>query len=140
MQNIRRQRVVAVLPLAFGRQQAGVREDMQMMRGVRDFRFEVLSDLGDRFGAVLQALDDLDRLEDFLLEVDVPTARQTIPLIISAVETLRQHPNIGRRSGSQLRELVISRGKTGYIALYRYNEIRDVVIVLVIRHQREVGL
>ena len=88
----------------------------------------------------LQALDDLDRLEDFLLEVDVPTARQTIPLIISAVETLRQHPNIGRRSRSQLRELVISRGKTGYIALYRYNEIRDVVIVLVIRHQREVGL
>ncbi len=87
-----------------------------------------------------QALDDLDRLEDFLLEVDAPAASQTIPLIISAVETLRQHPNIGRRSGSQLRELVISRGKTGYIALYRYNEIRDVVIVLAIRHQREVGL
>lgn len=88
----------------------------------------------------LQALDDLDRLEDFLLEVDTPAARQTIPLIISAVETLHQHPNIGRRSGSQLRELVISRGKTGYIALYRYNEIRDVVIVLAIRHQREAGL
>ncbi|HWR77183.1 MAG TPA: type II toxin-antitoxin system RelE/ParE family toxin [Thiobacillus sp.] len=88
----------------------------------------------------LQALDDLDRLEDFLLEVDAPAARQTIPLIISAVETLRQHPNIGRRSGSRLRELVISRGKTGYIALYRYNEIRDVAIVLAIRHQREVGL
>ncbi|MDQ1314808.1 MAG: hypothetical protein QG662_917 [Pseudomonadota bacterium] len=88
----------------------------------------------------LQALDDLDRLEDFLLEVDAPAARQTIPLIISAVETLRLHPHIGRRSGSQLRELVISRGKTGYIALYSYNEIRDVVIVLAIRHQREIGL
>lgn len=88
----------------------------------------------------LQALDDLDRLEDFLLEVDAPAARQTIPLIISAVETLRLHPNIGRRSGSQLRELVISRGKTGYIMLYRYNEVRDVVTVLAIRHQREIGL
>jgi len=88
----------------------------------------------------LQALDDLDRLEDFLLEVDEPAASQTIPLIISAVETLRLHPNICRRSGSQRRELVISRGKTGYIALYRYNEIRDMVIVLAIRHQREVGL
>lgn len=39
-----------------------------------------------------------------------------------------------------MRELVISRGSTGYIALYRYHEIRDVVTVLAIRHQREVGL
>jgi addiction module RelE/StbE family toxin len=88
----------------------------------------------------LQALDDLDRLEDFLLEADVPVARKTIPLIISAVETLRLHPNIGRRRGGLMRELVISRGSTGYIALYRYHEIRDVVTVLAIRHQREVGL
>ena len=88
----------------------------------------------------LRALDDLDRLENFLLEVDAALAGQTIPLIISAVETLRLHPNIGRRCGSQLRELVISRGKTGYVALYRYNEIRDQVSVLAIRHQREVGL
>ena len=87
-----------------------------------------------------QALDDLDRLEDFLLETDVPAARKTIPLIVSAVETLRLHPNIGRRRGVQVRELIISRGKTGYIALYRYDEIRDVARVLAIRHQREVGL
>lgn len=88
----------------------------------------------------LQALDDLDRLEDFLLEVDAPAARKTIPLIISAVETLRLHPNIGRRRGGPMRELVISRGSTGYIALYHYHEIRNVVTVLAIRHQREVGL
>jgi len=87
-----------------------------------------------------QALDDLDRLEDFLLEADVPAARKTISLIISAVETLRLHPNIGRRRGGQVRELVISHGKTGYIALYRYDEIRVVARVLAIRHQREVGL
>ena len=87
-----------------------------------------------------QALDDLDRLEDFLLELDAPAARKIIPLIISAVETLRLHPNIGRRRGIQVRELVISRGKTGYIALYRYDEIRDVARILAIRHQREVGL
>ena len=87
-----------------------------------------------------QALDDLDRLEDFLLEVDEPAARKTIPLIISAIEMLCQHPNVGRRCGNQVRELVISRGKTGYIALYRYDEIRDVARVLAIRHQREIGL
>ncbi|MDO9386609.1 MAG: type II toxin-antitoxin system RelE/ParE family toxin [Thiobacillus sp.] len=87
-----------------------------------------------------QALDDLDRLEDFLLEVDEPAARKIIPLIISAIEMLCQHPNVGRRCGNQVRELVISRGKTGYVALYRYDEIRDVARVLAIRHQREIGL
>ena len=87
-----------------------------------------------------QALDDLDRLEDFLLEVDVVSAQKTIPLIISTVEALCLHPNIGRRYGNQVRELVISRGNTGYIALYRYDEVRDIVRILAIRHQREVGL
>jgi plasmid stabilization system protein ParE len=86
-----------------------------------------------------QALDDLDRLEDFLLEVDEHAARKTIPLILSAIEVLCQHPNIGRRRGNQVRELVISRGKTGYVAFYRFDEIRDVARVLAIRHQRELG-
>ena len=36
-------------------------------------------------------------------------------------------------------ELVISRGKTGYVALYRYDEARDIVFVLALRHQREAG-
>lgn len=87
-----------------------------------------------------RALNDLDRLEDFLLEVDALAARKTIPLILSAIEMLCLHPEIGRRRGGQVRELVISRGKTGYLALYRYDEIRDVARVLTIRHQRELGL
>jgi len=37
----------------------------------------------------------------------------------------------------ELRELVISRGKTGYLALYDYVEEHDVVRVLAIWHQRE---
>jgi plasmid stabilization system protein ParE len=36
-----------------------------------------------------------------------------------------------------LRELVISRGRTGYLALYEYDEPSDLVIVLAVRHQRE---
>lgn len=87
----------------------------------------------------LQALDDLERLEDFLLETDTAAAHKTIPLILSAIETLSLHPKIGRRRNGQVRELVISRGKTGYVALYRYGEIHDTVRVLAIRHQREVG-
>ena len=86
-----------------------------------------------------RALNDIDRLETFLLEVDAQAAHNTIPLILSAIETLSLHPHIGRRCGVQTRELVISRGKTGSLALYRYDEIRDIARVLAIRHQRELG-
>ena len=36
-----------------------------------------------------------------------------------------------------LRELVISRGRTGYLALYAYDEVADLVTVLAVLHQRE---
>jgi plasmid stabilization system protein ParE len=38
-----------------------------------------------------------------------------------------------------IRELVISYGQTGYIALYRFVVPQDKVRVLAIRHQREIG-
>jgi plasmid stabilization system protein ParE len=38
-----------------------------------------------------------------------------------------------------MRELVISRGRTGYLALYDYEEKSDAVLILAIRHQREAG-
>jgi plasmid stabilization system protein ParE len=38
-----------------------------------------------------------------------------------------------------IRELVISFGQTGYVALYRFVVPRDEVRVLAIRHQREIG-
>jgi hypothetical protein len=38
-----------------------------------------------------------------------------------------------------LRELVISRGRTGYVALYTYDKERDRVWIKTIRHQREGG-
>lgn len=38
-----------------------------------------------------------------------------------------------------MRELIISEGKTGYIALYAYEQFHDIILVLAIRHQREAG-
>jgi len=38
-----------------------------------------------------------------------------------------------------LRELLISYGKSGYVALYSYEQREDVVLVLAIRHHREAG-
>lgn len=90
-------------------------------------------------GYTAGALADLDRLCDFLADSDPVSAEQTIELIVSAATVLEQHPLIGRPVESGLRELVISRGKSGYLALYRYDEDRDRALVLAIRHQREAG-
>ena len=86
-----------------------------------------------------RALSDLERLIDFLMANDPPAATPTAALIVSAVEALEHHPLIGRPAESNFRELVISRGKTGYLALYRYDEARNRVLVLTVRHQREAG-
>lgn len=86
-----------------------------------------------------RAFDDLDRLTDFLMDSDLVAARQTVELITEAVNILKRHPLIGRSVEEPLRELVISRGKTGYIALYSYEAEHDTVLILAIRHQRESG-
>jgi len=82
---------------------------------------------------------DLNRLTEFLLDDAPEAAVHTAELVIDGLNTLKRHPRIGRKREDGLHELVISRGKSGYIALYRYGEIRDIVTVLAIRHQREVG-
>jgi plasmid stabilization system protein ParE len=84
-----------------------------------------------------RAFEDLDRLTDFLVDRAPELAAETVPLILGGLRTLKDHPLIGRPVEADLRELLISRGRTGYIALYRYNPANDVVLVLRVRHQRE---
>jgi addiction module RelE/StbE family toxin len=86
-----------------------------------------------------RAISDLERLTDFLRETDPEASAETADLIVSAVEMLARHPLLGRLTASGYRELVVSRGSTGYLALYRYDADNDRVLVLAIRHQREAG-
>ena len=86
-----------------------------------------------------QAFVDVERLADFLLETEPALAAETIDLIEEAVTILKRHPLMGRPVESDLRELIISRGRTGYVALYSYEAEQDVVLILAIRHQREAG-
>ncbi len=86
-----------------------------------------------------QALGDFERLTDFLLTSDPKAAAATVGLIEEAITLLKRHPLIGRPVEHGLRELVISRGRTGYLALYDFGEAQDVVAILAIRHQREAG-
>jgi plasmid stabilization system protein ParE len=83
------------------------------------------------------ALANLERAFAFLAEHDPKSAAAAAAAIREAVTTLARHPLIGRVVAGDVRELVISFGKTGYIALYRFLPNRDQVRILAIRHQRE---
>ena len=87
-----------------------------------------------------RALLDLERLTDFLIEINKNAALETIELIESAIQTLSKHPLIGRTCDTHLRELVISRGKSGYIAIYSFDEKKNAVLICSIRHQKESGI
>jgi plasmid stabilization system protein ParE len=83
------------------------------------------------------ALANLERAFDFLAENDPEAAVAAAEAIRSAIEALARHPLIGRPVSNRLRELVISFGRTGYVALYRFLPARDEVRILAFRHQRE---
>ena len=86
-----------------------------------------------------RALADLERLVDFLLASDPAEALKTVDLIAEAVGLLANHPLIGRPVEDEMRELLISRGRSGYVALYAFEAAHDVVLILAVRHQRELG-
>lgn len=94
------------------------------------------------------ALVDLERLQDFAEASGDPIAEfssnelQTPGLavfLLDAMAVLSHQPGIGRRAEQGRRELVISRGRIGYLAKYRFYAEQDQVLILRIRHQREAG-
>ncbi len=86
-----------------------------------------------------RALEDIERAFRFLLAENPEAAPDAVEAIQSAIEHLSKHPLLGRRVEGEIRELVISYGKTGYVALYRFVVPVDEIRVLAIRHQREIG-
>ena len=85
------------------------------------------------------AFDDLLRLEEFLAESDDPISGELLDFILDALQVLTHQPGIGRPVEGGLRELIISRGRSGYLARYEFDAICDLVLVARIRHQRESG-
>jgi addiction module RelE/StbE family toxin len=86
-----------------------------------------------------RAFTDLERLAEFLVKEAPTAAVAAIDVIRDGIEILERHPLVGRSCEEGLRELLISYGKSGYVALYSYEQREDVVLVLTIRHQREAG-
>ena len=80
---------------------------------------------------------DFDRIFDFLFERAPEYAALRIEAIIEAIDILVNSPLIGRPVAFGQRELIISTGASGYLALYRYDPRQDTAFVLAVRSQRE---
>jgi plasmid stabilization system protein ParE len=87
-----------------------------------------------------EAQQDIERLYAFILERDEPeweTAERALKAIENAIKILKYNPFVCRKTINPfLRELVISFGATGYVALFEI-EPNQMVTILAIRHQRE---
>lgn len=86
-----------------------------------------------------RALADLERLFNFTAAENPRRAREQILSVRKAFELLADHPLLGRAAEEGRRELILSRGRYGYIAKYRWLPAEDVVLVLAVRHQLEAG-
>jgi plasmid stabilization system protein ParE len=86
-----------------------------------------------------QASFDIERLDDFLWEQQDPLAGDLYAYLIKALRLLERQPGVGRPVGGDLRELIIGRGRSGYLARYQYQPDVQTVTVLRIRHQSESG-
>lgn len=85
------------------------------------------------------ARDDIKRLYAFLLVQDVQAANHALKVINKAIELLQTFPFTCRKAKADtpfLRELIISFGANGYVALFEIEE-ENVVTILAVRHQRE---
>ena len=87
-----------------------------------------------------EALLDVQRLYRFLALKNLEAARRAVTAIRQGVEVLSLQPGIGRpveELGDGFRDWVIDFGDSGYVARYRLDA--HFVIILAVRHQKEVG-
>ncbi len=84
-----------------------------------------------------EVIADLERTLEHLEHPGVDGQRQLDGILV-ALDALEHNPEIGRPCGTA-RELVIGRRARGFVALYRYIEPLDLVLVLAVRSQREAG-
>lgn len=86
------------------------------------------------------AIRDLQRLREFLRPKNPLAARRAGEAIVKAVQVLGLQPQIGRPvqdMSEAYREWVIDFGDSGYVARYRHDGVT--VVILALRHQKEVG-
>jgi len=86
------------------------------------------------------ALLDVQRLYRFLAPKNIDAAKRAVTALRQGVRVLGQQPGIGRpidEMPDEFREWIIDFGDSGYVARYRFDS--NVVTILTVRHQKEVG-
>ena len=86
-----------------------------------------------------EALEDLERLYDYLIEWDPGAAEKSYLVLHRAIKLLEDFPFTCRKAAgdsSFLRELIVPFGSAGYVVLFEIEEDHQVTI-LAVRHQRE---
>ncbi len=86
------------------------------------------------------ALLDVQRLYRFLALKNIDAAKRAVTAMRQGVRVLGQQPGIGRpidEMPDEFREWIIDFGDSGYVARYRLDS--DVVTILAVRQQKEVG-
>ena len=82
----------------------------------------------------------MQRLYRFLASHNPLAAKRAVKAIRHGVKVLGQQPRLGRPINDlpdEFREWIIDFGDSGYLARYRIDS--DLVTILAVRHQKEVG-
>lgn len=87
------------------------------------------------------AVRGLERCRQFLAENNPRAAVRAAETIERHLLLLESTPEMGRPLAElpTLRELIISFGDSGYVALYHYEPAKQIVYILAFRHQKEAG-
>ncbi len=86
-----------------------------------------------------EALEDFDRIYDFLVVYDVDLAARAIHAVKAGLNILTEFPFSCRKvagGNGLIRELLIPFGSSGYIVLFRIDS-PEIVTIAAVRHQRE---
>lgn len=82
---------------------------------------------------------DLQRFLRHFEQHEVTDVEARITRLFAGLDILRHSPLVGRPTTKGRRELVIGQGSSGYVALYRFDPVADIVVVIALRAQRERG-
>ncbi len=85
------------------------------------------------------ALDDLDRLANFIAVQHPNAAKTAVKRIRNAADQLEVFPEVGRRMkrDDDRRELVVPFASGAYVLRYRFDRGNDAVVVIRVWHSRE---
>ena len=87
-----------------------------------------------------EALRDVQRLYRFLAPKNIDAAKRAVGAVRQGVKVLQLQSGLGRPivdMPEEFREWIIDFGDSGYVARYRIDF--DVVTILAVKHQKEVG-